>query len=194
MIFGLSGRMASGKDTTADYIIDRYGGRRMAFADWLKTLARDLICEYFAEDVDPWTDKSPKIRRFLQILGTDVMRAYDDDVWVRHAMAEVDRAVDLGREHVVFTDVRFPNEAEAIIERGGIIIRCDVSEWQRLARLAALYGDATPAAHISETALDGFQPQTVIRTDTVETMELHIEMLMHHLGVQPLEVESFQAY
>lgn len=56
-------------------------------------------------------------RRVLQYVGTEGFRALDPDHWVKRAMADVGPG-----ELVVFTDVRFPNEADAIRAAGGIIV------------------------------------------------------------------------
>lgn len=59
------------------------------------------------------------IRQFLQKLGTDAIRNnLHKNAWVNSAM--VDYSSD---KNWIFTDVRFPNEAKAIKDRGGFIIR-----------------------------------------------------------------------
>lgn len=64
-----------------------------------------------------WGDMT--VRQFLQKLGTNAVRHHvHEDAWVISAMTEVQ-----DEDHVVFTDCRFPNEAQAIKDRGGIIIR-----------------------------------------------------------------------
>ena len=61
------------------------------------------------------------VRDFLQKLGTDAMRnGLHDNVWVNALMADYDED-----SNWVVTDTRFPNEAMAIKEKGGIIIRID---------------------------------------------------------------------
>ena len=76
------------------------------------------------------------VRDFLQKLGTDAMRmGLHDNVWVNALMADY-KGTDLGEwkgEKVysenlpnwIITDTRFPNEAQAIKDKGGIIIRVD---------------------------------------------------------------------
>lgn len=60
----------------------------------------------------------PTYREFLQQLGTEVMRnLLHENVWVNAAMSDIDD------KNVIFTDVRFPNEAQAIKDKGGVIIR-----------------------------------------------------------------------
>ena len=101
---------------------------------------------------------SMSIREFLQKLGTDALRdGLHPNVWVNALMAdyepESDKFVRLTEEgfeewqdgdlpNWIITDVRFPNEAQAIKDAGGIIIRVDRP------------GYKATNAHISETALD----------------------------------------
>ena len=49
-------------------------------------------------------------RRLLQVLGTDCIRAVDEDFWVNAALKQMDDP----NGRYVFDDVRFPNEAEVI--------------------------------------------------------------------------------
>jgi len=62
----------------------------------------------------------PEVRRLLQYLGTECIRAhYGDDTWARRALE--DAALVDGP--VVITDVRFPNEAQAIMDASGYLVR-----------------------------------------------------------------------
>lgn len=76
------------------------------------------------------------VREFLQKLGTNALRnGLHHNVWVNALMADY-KGAHLGEwkgEKVysenypnwIITDVRFPNEAQAIKDKGGIIIRVD---------------------------------------------------------------------
>jgi len=77
------------------------------------------------------------VRDFLQKLGTDAMRmGLHDNVWVNALMADykpeeswlntsLGEKPDVVYPNWIITDVRFPNEAQAIKDKGGIIIRVD---------------------------------------------------------------------
>lgn len=67
-----------------------------------------------------WPTGPMTAREVMQVFGTDIMRAWDEDVWVRPCMRKVEEA---STKLVLITDVRFPNELEAIHERGGKVIR-----------------------------------------------------------------------
>lgn len=97
------------------------------------------------------------VRDFLQILGTDAIRnGLHSNAWVNALMADYvptkgqwsDGPLGGYQEgplpNWIITDVRFPNEAEAIKDRGGVIIRIDRP------------GVEPVNAHPSETALDNW--------------------------------------
>jgi len=76
------------------------------------------------------------VRDFLQKLGTDALRmGLHDNVWVNALMADYTHTGRYGYDenkdpihdypNWIITDVRFPNEAKAIKDKGGIIIRID---------------------------------------------------------------------
>jgi len=71
------------------------------------------------------------VRDFLQKLGTDALRTgLHTNVWVNALMADY-KLIEYGDDEQghypnwIITDVRFPNEAKAIKDKGGIIIRVD---------------------------------------------------------------------
>ena len=64
------------------------------------------------------------VRDFLQKLGTDALRnGLHTNVWVNALMADYTPDEDGDLPNWVITDTRFPNEAEAIKAKGGIVIR-----------------------------------------------------------------------
>lgn len=66
------------------------------------------------------------VRDFLQKLGTDALRTgLHPNVWVNALMADYVPDEDGNIPNWIITDTRFPNEAQAIKEKGGIIIRID---------------------------------------------------------------------
>ncbi len=89
------------------------------------------------------TDFTP--RAALQQLGTDFGRAIWDQVWVQAAMRSIDES---GAKRVVFSDARFPNEAQPIIARGGDVWWIDSSK--RVPR--------SPFRHASESTYEEAAP------------------------------------
>lgn len=128
IVIGLTGRARSGKDTVADYLVERHGFTKMSFAGPLKQVARatDPILGFdvrnpghlirLSEALEYLTEDQikglyPEYRRFLQTLGTDGIRAIDPDFWMNAAIDGVRRK---RLDRVVFTDTRFMNECQAI--------------------------------------------------------------------------------
>jgi len=113
LVIGLSGKAGIGKDTAGAYMKLKYGFERVAFADYLKKIARKL----------GWNgQKDEKGRRFLQELG-QVARQYDANVWVDAAFREIAKLERLGVTTAVITDVRYLNEVQTIKEEGGLAVR-----------------------------------------------------------------------
>lgn len=126
MLIGISGQMGAGKDTIGRLLATNQHGRVLHFSDKLKEIAKDLF------GVDR---KNPQTRRILQELGTK-MREIDPDVWVNYLMKNV-------RENDVICDVRYVNEACAILDKGGRIIYLDVMDVIRYIRVIQRDGAVT---------------------------------------------------
>lgn len=140
-IIGLGHKARHGKGYAARAIIAHCAtnglyAREYGFSDALKAYARVLGMR----------TKDP---RLLQVLGTEVFRTIDPHIWVRILLDTIaEQAPDLA----LITDLRFPNEADAIREAGGKLIRvtrlnADGSLW--------VAPDRDPS-HPSETALDHY--------------------------------------
>jgi hypothetical protein len=183
MIIGLSGKMCAGKDTAAYYLINAYGGQRMAFADYLKRQAQALVLAISGEHINPYTDKRPTIRALLQQLG-QAGRAYDPLFWIRPVIAN---AQALQPEHVYITDVRYPNEVQAIENAGGVVVRISTDDDTRLARHHKAYGWSGhgPEPHESEIALDNHRFLYTVISDDFFTLYADLDRLMAELSIQP---------
>ena len=150
MLIGISGKLGSGKDEIAKSAIKDGFGYRIAFADQVKDLVincfnlnkdlvygsqkdketlthvrwdtinipMSLLIKYRNVAIDP-KQVYLSIREILQIVGTDMMRSFDPNVWINLAFNNMEKT----DKHVIITDVRFKNEAKAIEDAGGIIVR-----------------------------------------------------------------------
>jgi hypothetical protein len=126
MIIGLGFRARVGKDTTADYLVKEYGFKKIAFADALKRGCMEIFgLDYeqcygeTKEIIDEFWQVTP--RYILQKVGTECLRnIYDPDIWVKSVQKKVTNG-----DNWVVCDVRFPNEAVAILEWGGAVVRVD---------------------------------------------------------------------
>lgn len=166
---GLAGFARSGKDSVGAVLVSQ-GFVRRSFA----TPMRRALCVlnplvdtcngvmplmdalYLLGSWEGLKERAPGVRDLLQRLGTDVGRElWGEDFWLEQAF----RGVGVG-EDVVFTDVRFPNEAEAIRLRGGVV-------WN-----VVRPGVGVVNGHVSECALDGFVfDATVVNDGSLQDLE-----------------------
>lgn len=175
LIIGLSGYARSGKNEAANVLVGR-GWRQGAFADKLREFLYALNPltpgHYGAGNLRLRTlvDRTgweyakttyPEVRALLQRAGTEAgRRVLGTDVWVDAFFRDHADAPAL-----VVTDVRFPNEAQAIRERGGIMIRVNRPG---VGPAKDKYG----RAHESEVRLDDFDfDHTLINDGSV--VDLH---------------------
>ncbi len=117
---GLLGPAGAGKSSVAEYLERCYGAKRYSLAGPLKEIAMRTLdlthdqcwgTQAQKETVDPRYGFSP--RWFLQRLGTEGCRAVlGDKIWTQTCLTAISRdRVDFA----VIEDVRFMNEAEAIL-------------------------------------------------------------------------------
>lgn len=170
-IVGLSGWARAGKDTVADYLVENHGFVKLSFAAPMRTSLEalnpivgestrltDAIKEYGWDGYkeSPYGDE---MRALMQRFGTEVGRnIFGESFWV-------DQAMKLAQPYdkVVFSDMRFKNEAKAILEAGG-------DAW-RITRT----GVEAVNDHISEHDLDDFSFTTHIQ-NSGDIEQLHEEV------------------
>jgi len=162
VLFGVTGVAFSGKTTFCNAVTGMfpYGWdvELVGFADAVKqecATATGLIYQIFNTK-----DKALKdtLRPLLQWWGTEFRRntalGGDPDYWVRRAEERIQGLDPDANRVVAFHDVRFPNEAEMIRRRGGLIVRID-----------GLNCYTTSTAHSSETPLPPELVDVVITND-----------------------------
>jgi hypothetical protein len=169
-LIGLGGFARSGKDESARALTGE-GWQREAFADRLKVLAHKLdpllphegTWFRLAEVVDRagWEHAKtlPAVRAYLQDVGVAARDTIGSDVWVTPVL----RCLGPGRRLVV-TDVRFPNEIDAVRDAGGVLI------------LVTRPGVAAVNGHVSEAAAadESLWDHVVVNDGTVD--QLHAQV------------------
>lgn len=119
-IVGLCGFSRVGKDTASMHMP---GYHRIAFADNLKARLRNILEDVCCDLTNP-ADKE-KARPLMVELGRTV-RAFDPDHWIRQAFYRLDYYESQHFKtppRFIITDVRYANEVQAILDKGGIVIR-----------------------------------------------------------------------
>lgn len=163
-LIAISGKAQSGKDTIGSFLVNKYGFTRVASADSLKRIARNIF---------GWDSvKDEKGRKFLQDLAMAV-RGYNEDYWINLTLQEIKRQsssqyknLSDDKSNFVVTDLRFINEAKYLKENGAILIRVN--------RPGIKVYD-----HISETQLDDYANfDFVIENDTtLEDLEKAVDTI-----------------
>lgn len=148
-VIGFCGPAGWGKSFAAHHLTSRHSYRRVRFADPLKAMLIALGCSREEVDGALKEQRSEALggrtpRQAMQWLGTEWGRdLVAPDLWVRawrKRVAEIRAAAPDAR--IVVDDVRFLNEAHAIWEMNGTIVRIDRAE-------PAM--SPSPDAHVSET-------------------------------------------
>jgi hypothetical protein len=163
MIIGITGLKGSGKSTVADYLAKKHGFNRNNFKDELvaelKNKMPDVLttmCALFnsmtISETDVWDvprlfrEKPPLMRALMQNYGTEVRRHDNENYWSDQWKENLNLFIG----DIVTDDVRFLNEAEAVRDSGGIIIRLVID------------GETSNDKHPSEQEQAGISPDYTI--------------------------------
>jgi hypothetical protein len=177
-IIGLNGVARAGKDTVAGILHDLYGYEVFSYSETLNDALINLnpiveipweqdvpglvvtgaypgapifyryapLIEHVGYEV---AKEIPEVRRLLQAMGTEVGRnMFGENIWVDALMKKIE-----GKPKVAITNVRFPNEAEAVWSRGGEV-------WEVIRP-----GFEPALGHTSDTALDAIVKDAYIYND-----------------------------
>ena len=114
-----------------------------------------------------WGDMT--YREFLQKIGTDALRDnVHADIWANSLFSDM-----TGSSKWIVTDVRFPNEAEAIRSRKGILIRVNTTR------------EVPVSDHPSETSLDDYKEfdYVIDNSGTMEALVRRIRDILVKEGI-----------
>jgi len=148
MLIGLNGWPSSGKDTVAGILVDELGYRQYALADKVREAlylvnplvvsggaggdlrVRDVVDRHGWDKAKRHPAFGTEIRQLMQRVGTESARTvFGDAVWVDTLSSTIDRDLRITHDDsprgVVVSDVRLTNEAEWVIERGGVVVRIE---------------------------------------------------------------------
>lgn len=145
-LIAFTGPAGCGKSTAAEYLARTHGFEQYGFSFPLKQMVGELFdfsdeqlygpsqCRNEPDARYPRADGtclSP--REALQKFGTDAARSCYPDIWVNAAMRYVDEYLTKTEPdicgccevdtRICLVDLRFDNEARAVRERGGIVVK-----------------------------------------------------------------------
>ena len=122
-IIGLSGYAGSGKDYISNkFFVEYYNFHNISLAWHFKI---ECIAKGQATFDEVFYTKPPRVRKLLQILGTEQGRdLWGYDIWVDTLFAWIRLFhTSWGMNKFIIPDVRFPNELESIKAAGGKVFR-----------------------------------------------------------------------
>lgn len=169
-LIGLGGKLRSGKDAFADYLVEHHGYIKMGMSDILheSAMAMNPIIHVGDRDVLRYQDVTaelgyvaakeeyPEYRAFLQRMGTEFGRnIINEDLWVTLTLDRIFKRFGEGKD-VVVTGIRFPNELRMISDAMGRSI------WINRPGLATAEAHA---AHASETGVTAEDFDIVVQND-----------------------------
>lgn len=157
------------------------------FSEYSNFIPSDLVfnteqecCEYINNITDNkriFTYKSEILtpRTLLQLLGTECGRnIIHPNIWINALFADIDKELNANpnynKKGFIITDVRFPNEADAIKKHKGINIRIERNDYifdENGKRIIPTkeYINTNNKQHESETALDNYKFDYVINNN-----------------------------
>jgi hypothetical protein len=175
-IIGVTGPMGAGKDAVAAALKSAGTGYEIKrFAAALRQVV-SILTGLRVEDTETGEGKATylpawgmTVGQMLQRLGTDAVREnLHPDAWVLALFSTIG-----ADDRVIISDVRFPNEVQAIRDRGGIIVR--VTRPGGATEKDALRHDGRDTAHASETACDELWSTvphvSILNTGTLEQLD-----------------------
>lgn len=166
-----SGKARSGKDTAAEWCVERYGGVTLRFAQGVYEVG-GLIQKYFGLE----QKKDPAL---LQMIGLGLRGVYGDDVWVN---ALKSRIAGLPEDtNIYVADVRFPNEVLALQQLGFTVVRIERQDRPI---------DRDPN-HPSETALDNYPfTHTIFNNSTISQFRDAVDTIVQVVRSRNLDAYS----
>jgi len=170
-LFAVMGNKGSGKSTVADHVVKMHGYKRIKFADPLKKMLSviglthaELEGAMKEEPMPLLCGQSP--RHAMQTLGTEWGRmCIGQDLWMNIFKQQTHDYLSAGY-NIVNDDCRFVNEAHAVREMGGLIIRVN-------------RGVTNDDTHASEVEMDMITPDIIIdNTGTIDELLQSVDFII----------------
>ena len=195
-IIAFAGRKQSGKTTCSEFVQKYFNGvieplnsaKIYNFADPLK---QDIcinilgLTEYQCYGTDDqknelvdcyWDTKQLTAREVMQMVGTDMFRAMQKNVW---SSATIRKIQNDKPKLAIIADCRFPNEVDAVKDAGGIVIK--------------LTRNPHNSDHTSEIALDpnnfdqsNFDLVVDNRNISIDEQNTSLMLFLQNKGILPL--------
>jgi dephospho-CoA kinase len=159
----INARGGAGKDTFADYLVEKYGFTKIAFADPIYEIAY----KYFGMTI--------KDRWLLQQIGQK-FREIRPTIWIDYAMKKVESISLVG-----ISDLRQHNEYSIALENGFLPIRINTALNLRVNRIwkrDGQYPDLKLLENESETGADKYKYYEISNNGSLEDLYKKIDWIM----------------
>lgn len=162
----INGRSLAGKDVTADYLCDKYGFKKISFAEGIYKVAYDVF------------GMTIKDRDLLQKIGQK-MREIKSTVWIDYVMKEINQHPN---DKWAISDCRQANEYNIAVDQYEFTpIRVSADYELRVQRAIdrdGAYPDTSLWLNSSETGADDFNYIEINNNGTFEYLYQQIDVLM----------------
>lgn len=175
-IIAFGHRRRVGKGEAGRFLVEKYGAFQFSFASRLKRVANEMFGWAGLEGEAYYEDHPEKKEIVLQALGKtprEVMidlgmwaRGVHPNTWINATLAT------LPPKLCVCTDLRFPNEARAVLELGGRIVRIDRPS-------EAQFDDPADSALADWKEWSAY----VLNNGTIEAYREHLNALMQNWAI-----------
>lgn len=166
----INGRSLAGKDTIADYLVKKYGFKKVSFAKPIYEIAR----KYFG--------MTTKDRKLLQDIGQK-FREINPDIWVNLLLRSLNK-----HDRYVISDIRQANEYIKCKEEGFIPVKVSANLDLRIERCKKRDGIENPDTSLweneSETGADNFSYYEIDNNSTLEDLYKQIDKLCEKLKIK----------
>lgn len=194
-IIAFSGRKQSGKTVCSEFLkglLLSNGYSDVAIYNFADPLKEDICMNMFGltyaqcygeddnknELVDAyWNNEQLTARDLMQLVGTDLFRKLNNNVWVNALMNKIKKT---NHQIVIVSDCRFPNEVASVKQNGGLVFR--------------LTRNPHESTHISESILDSHiydwkNFDSIINNEhmTVREQFEKLKKLMLYLNILPIK-------
>lgn len=128
MIIGLTGKKQSGKDTIADYLVNRFKFTKIAFADPIKDICKTMFSFTYDQlygNAKETLDETYKIlpRDAMKFVGMEfrenmhkLIPDVRDNIWISIMLNKIQKLRQKDPFcNIVITDIRFPNEYQMLV-------------------------------------------------------------------------------
>ena len=198
-LIGLCGKMHSGKSTIADTLAQERDWRVRYFAGPVKHIAALMTNAMWAEVGRNiglvWSDLSQadldrdkdRFRPLFQFVGAYGRHAFGEDIWILIFDALYSKGGDFGGQNMVVADVRYPNEAEYLLEHGFDVYLVKRPKKHRKASVRESFLERTGDVPTKKELKSILSHESETGVDDIEESGLYTDIIHNSAGVNELQ-------